>query len=383
MTIGWIYEDAMERFFEAKAEYAPVAARSAFKCPFCVTETETSRALLDHLHSAHAVTRPVLLIHRREPDRLDDIRQPVDSVDVELLDCERLEMAVDDRHFVVATKKALVESLQSYGARTLRLRLANGVGTHGQSGKEEYCLKVSLPTPAALEAVDREFVAVFGSGAPHVSAIGSFVERVQGLDADKYVEGLAEYVRGVLLKDRDPRSGVTDGVADWSEAYKASLQSLKQVLRPLPSLICDLTRFALNDFSDWRRRTEFPDLDRALKLFGPLSEGAAPKSVRLAVRKGAVAGVCPVDAGVSRVLDLVKRCGGLRRWSAQDDDELRLLTTSNVLNAFDRAKARAVWAVTSLRLSSSEAATEPLQALLGNDCFRAWASAILEGGEFG
>src|SRR5206468_2743873 len=119
----------------------------------------------------------------------------------------------------------------------------------------------------------------------------TFVQRAQGPGAGEYVEGLADYVRGVLLKDRDRRTGVSAGRAEWSAAYKHGLDILLPRQRPLPKLLCGLMRFALNDFSAWSVDTGFPDLDRALNLLGPLADGARPSKPRPSRRSGNATGV--------------------------------------------------------------------------------------------
>lgn len=380
MTIGWVYEDDMERFFEA-TERPPsgLMIRSVLHCPFCAAVTSSSRELLDHLHAAHSARRPTLLIEGREPGHLDSVRTRVSADGVQLLDCEHMEIGVDGAAPSAATRARLITLLQQEGSRTLTVRLVNAGADGRRRTDEEYTLRVNLPSDQVLAAADREFVATFGVGAPHISSIETFVQRAQGPGAAEYVEGLADYVRGVLIKDRDRRTGISAGRDEWSAAYKHGLDILLPRQRPLPKLLCGLMRFALNDFSAWSVETGFPDLDRALNLLGPLTDGAHPSKPSPSRRSGNATGVCPVDAGVSRVLELAARCVGLTRWSLQDEEELRLLARSNVLSAFDRAKVRAIWACSALRLSDAHAADEPLRASLGSDCFGSWASEVLEG----
>jgi hypothetical protein len=379
MTVGWIYEGDLERFFERSEKPASQPSRSLLHCPFCGAAVPSSRELLDHLHATHTSRRPALLIAGREPGHLDSVRSRVSTQSVELIDCDHLEIAIDDAEPVRASKTELSKLLSAEGARRLTVKLSN----HGSNGQhkvvESYLLRISIPPEEALEAVDKAFVQSFGKGALHIEWINTFKQHTQGWESDEYVEGLAEYVRGVLLKDGDPQTGVSGGRSDWSEAYKRSLDILLPRQRPLPTLLCGLMRFALNDFSAWSVLTGFPDLDQAHSVLGPLTDLSAPPPVHLPEEAGKPTDVCPVDAGVSCVLKLVRKYVGLTRWSLQDDEKLRLLASSTDLNAFDRAKVRALWAWSTLRLAESRAATEPLGALLGSDCFGLWASQMLEG----
>ena len=380
MTIGWIYEDDVERFCEA-TERPFVPKRTQLHCPFCGEVAATSRALIDHLHSAHAIRRPALLLAGREPARIDVVRHPVAETEVEALDCQRTEVGVDGAELRSTTATELGALLQSEGSRRLRVRLSSDARGRGVPAATEYDLRVTLPSQADLGAADREFVETFGVGAPHIASIDTFAEGLRRGASSEYVEGLVEYVRGVLIKDRDPRTGVRDGRAQWPDAYKRALHILSDFPRPLPILLCGLMRLALNDFSAWKTRSDFPGLDRSLEVFGSLAEGVTPATPRITARKRRIRGVCPIDAGVSRVIELVDRSAGLTRWSVQDDDELRVLTESDVLGPLDRAKARAVWAWSVTRLGVRATGAEPLRSLLGNDAFGAWAATTLEGVE--
>lgn len=381
MTLGWILEGDIERFYEATEPRYVQSLLTQLHCPFCSEVFESSRALQDHLHAAHATRRPALLIGGREPARIEVLRCAASDAEVHLLDCEEIQLSVDGGAPQIVTEHELLRLLKLDGARRLGLSLTNSGAGNGNPARKKYDLSVALPSPRDLEAADREFVATFATSSPHIAALEDFARDLRGGPAAEYVEGLVEYVRGLLIKDRDPRTGVRQSRAEWPEAYKRSLHILGGYARPLPNLLCSLIRFALNDFGDPDPRSGFPALDRNAKVFAALSQSRSPAPPMGSLRIRDAHDVCPVDAGVSRIIELTHRCGALKRWSAQDNSELEMLTSSEVLSTFDRVKAKAVWAWTAMRLGASGSAVEPLRGLLGSDIFGAWAESILDGVE--
>lgn len=197
--------------------------------------------------------------------------------------------------------------------------------------------------------------------------------------AKLYAEALSDYVRGVLIKDQDPSTGIHGTPVDWLDAYKSAVTVLNAVERPLAVLISAIIRFALNDFSQWQNSTEFLALDHSVRILGSLATCREPTLELLPVQPDQYRGVCPVDAGVSRVIELSSRYSKLDRWSRVDEEEVTGLANLRGMASLDSAKVRALWAWTALRLNAREQAQEPLLLIIGHDCFGNWAKNQLEG----
>lgn len=368
MTLGWIREDAVERFFDATEPRYVVAGVARHICPHCGTIRSSHRALLDHLHAEHSSRRPALLISGREPGQMDTIRCAPAKDQIHLIDCEKIWASVNGGEPVNITHGNLLNLLSDCGLRHLNLRAENSSSGTGRPTRKEYSFRVMLPSPEHLSEADREFVSIFAVKAPHISHLGKFGQHLRDGPAADYVEGLVEYVRGMLIKDSDRQAGIVGMSAEWSEAYKRSLQILDDYERPLSRLLCSLMRFALNDFTSARAATDFEDLDVSQSIFCDLAASRAPSVPPIASSGLNQRNVCPLDAGVSRIIELTQRCIGLQRWSGQDQSELEALTGSDVLNGFDRAKALALWAWTAERLGSKDFAVDALGRLRGTTC---------------
>jgi hypothetical protein len=384
MTIGWVREDAIERFLEGTEPSLHTQSgnlQNWFECPHCGHRSTTMRALYDHLGETHVVRRPTLLLTGREPPSLEEVRRPFAVHEIEALDCDRFELSIDHGPLLNADVAMLSRAISETGMRRVEVTLASAAGRQGIAADKTYVLKVFLPTSTELAGVDRLFVNLFGAPRPHISAIPELSKAAEGKATESYAAALAEYVRGVLAKDRDPTTGIHGDPIDWTDAYKRSLRVLSLIDRPLPTLIAGIIRFSLNDFSHWRVPTEFFALDHSVRILGSLANGLEPKLEPAPVEPDHVRGVCPIDAGVSRVIELGARYSKLDRWSAIDATEASRLSELRELGAYDRAKSRALWAWAALRLGATSEAMKPLGAIQGNDTFGAWAQSQLYGAD--
>src|SRR5690606_21275511 len=126
----------------------------------------------------------------------------------------------------------------------------------------------------------------------------------------------------------------------YREAYGAALQRLADIDRPLARLVCSIIRFALNDFSKATQTTGFWELDLAnVILHDPT--GAVPTFDESASRTP----ICPVDHGTGLILNLISTMSRQDRWSPILAEECRNAAGSELLDANDKQKALAVWAL--------------------------------------
>lgn len=184
----------------------------------------------------------------------------------------------------------------------------------------------------------------------------------------------------MLLKDGDPRTGVSARLHHYHEIQNRALNILQNFDRPLAALLCAVMRFGLNDFTRWSEATGFARLDCANAVLGPLAQHtitaigeAVPK------REGQTAQVftCPVDISTDMVTRVAGQMRELPRWGSPAEDQFGGLAERPSLDSYDRAKMRALWAATALRLGASKSAERALSLLDGDPTFGPWASEQL------
>ena len=352
----------------------------SFQCPFCKSSFPDREHLSSHVQQHHSVKRPFVLIAGAEPSTEDVIRFRSVAPSVEVFNCTELAAGFDGDPVRPICATALAQRLAETRRGTVRLRLTNASDGSVQPVVQEYHLRVLAPDEASLIEIDRLFLERLGRGDVNLNEVDRFYEATRDSTATEYAEALADYVRAVLLKDSDSRTGVSGRVHHYHEIQNKALNVLKAFDRPLAKLLCALMRFGLNDFSLWREITGLSDLDHANRLLGPLAEddGGTVSGTDRSVAPGTQVLVCPVDIDTDTVARLGKQATELSRWGPATEEQFVALAERPSLDSFDRAKIRALWAVTALRLRATMSAQQALRLLDGDPTFGSWASSNLQ-----
>jgi hypothetical protein len=378
MTVGWILEGDRDRFLAAtELPFRAPPAVPAYQCPFCKVTFSVSRLLSAHLESAHVVKRPFLLMSGTEPSREDVIRAKSIVPSLEVFNCTELLVGIDGEVLRRTQRPELVQKLSKLTRATVQLRLLNAGDRLTAPVTQDYHLKVIIPDEASLARIDERFVSELGSEGVNLERVGSFYNATRSGASAEYAEALADYVRAVLIKDGDPRTGVSTRLHHNLDIYSRALNTLHSFERPLARLLCALIRFGLNDFSRWRETTGFEVLDDAYSLLGPLAEfDKAPPEVDQgrSGRASARVFVCPIDVGTDGVTRLAKQAADLTRWGAAAEQQFSVLAEQTRIGALDRAKIRALWAATALRLGANTSAQRALSLLDGDPAFGRWTA---------
>jgi hypothetical protein len=103
---------------------------------------------------------------------------------------------------------------------------------------------------------------------------------------------------------------------------------------------------------------------------------AGPKKAIDLNENGPRIDICPLDDGVSRVLNLWQRLRDRSHWTPSLEEECRQAAGAITLDAPDREKVLALWAEAAIRASAD--AAEPLSLLSATYPFSTWASALRE-----
>jgi hypothetical protein len=380
MTVGWIFEGDRDRFLSAKDPVrVPPPTPRAYQCPFCDTAFPKREQLDVHLQTSHTMMRPFLLLSGAEPSTNDVIRTRIGARAINLFHCSELQFCIDGEPFRRADPDELSKALGKLSRATMILRLLDRADRRAKPVTQDYRLRIAIPDENALANVDRLFVTRLGDGRCDLRQIDAFYELTRDGVAAEYAEALADYVRAVLIKDGDKRTGVSTRVSHYRDIQSRALNTLRHFHRPLAVLLCALIRFGLNDFSDWNCASGFDRIDKANAILGPLVFGAIQEIKRTLISDIHKMRVfnCPVDIGVDTVTQEAERLTGLARWGGGTERRLSTLSDRLNLDALDRVKIRALWAMTAMRLAATTSAVTALRLLDGDPAFGRWAAACL------
>jgi hypothetical protein len=380
MTVGWIREKDEERFYEATDHVpAPITTVDQSKlCPFCGARLPSVPALYDHLHRAHVVQRPILLLGGSEPVSNQLVSRIISPREIVLLQCSSVELAAEGADLHLVGEAEFRRKLASQRDGILRVRIANRGDGSSTAVHQDYRLRFRIASAAELKRVDKTFVNYFGAPGPHLATVDHFMSGIGSGPWEDYARGLADYVVGVLSKDKDRVTGIKPPFTDYRHHFNRSLSVLACHERPLSVLLQALMRLALNDFSKVSS-TAFEALDATTDVLTRIAVSTSvPEPPQLDVSPDAKKAVCPVDAGTSLVISAATRLMLIERWGPVEQETIVASAGMEAISALDRAKILALGAWTALRLGHFEEAKPLLQRLSGNDCFSEWAISQLE-----
>jgi hypothetical protein len=259
----------------------------------------------------------------------------------------------------------------------IRVQLANRFEHSAAPTLQAYDLQFEAYEMTALARADLAFVEWCGQADPTMGDIDNFLltEAAQGVSS--YSSALAEYVVGVLLKDR-PSQRPSEIISNYRAKLNGSLRELQKFDRPLANLISCLIRLSSNDVARPIRPSEGALLNTSLNVLGKLSKGEIPdfSSIPARSRKGKV--ICPIDNGTSRVLERTKWLSLISRFSEDVVDQFKAELDIPSIDPLDKIKLAALWAGRALSLGLQTEAILPLRVLVGDAMFGFLAEKTLE-----
>jgi hypothetical protein len=270
----------------------------------------------------------------------------------------------------------LAQSIARIRHGEISLTLVNDSQANATPVKTTYKLTLRIADAHELKNVEQAFTEhIMDSNISRKSIDMFLLDRRSQDGGSEYAEGLASYSLGVLLKERPAGGALTTPYSCYREAYGFALDRLSDFDRPLARLVCDVILFAKNEFSSTSSETGFWELDLANALLRDPDAKILPPALETDVARKPV---CRIDHGTGQILDLAARMSRQARWSPILDEECRNIASSAILDADDRLKALAIWAVAAWRLGAHDNASEPLRQISAVYPFRDWAERYLE-----
>ncbi|RDK09150.1 hypothetical protein [Cupriavidus lacunae] len=272
----------------------PVLDRpQVFTCSLCHEDFPSYEHWFQHRFEAHPYRRPLLVLGSRE---------------------------VNTPRFVVTTtlKPKQIQAInaeicrldgQTISPATLAHRLATAksgffkvelVGAEGKL-KVEYEISIEIATTEHASLVEQEFARLYTSGGVSVTSISGFIQATAGArTAQRYVDGLAAYLYGLLAKDQ--RGGTIlsqeQGRARFNEAH----QALAEIDRPLATVVAGIVSFQLNAFSKNEGLVAVPRLRVAMRWFDSVRKTGLLGAIEECDSTLAPTAHVPLDSSTDEVL---------------------------------------------------------------------------------
>ena len=318
----------------------------------------------EHLAIEHPILQPHLLVGSSRIPPKWIIRQPVDTSALQIMNATEVRLGVNGDPPTPNSLDGLREALDRIRDAVLELQLR----TRGAT--QQYDIRIHLPEADELRRIEFEFTAHLARDEVTVSDVRDFAEAISvGAAAREYASGLADYVYGILAKDRAGQT--TLPFSAFLDKLKRSLGVLESFERPLAEAVVSCIRFNLNDFRSAWRPCGMSTLDRAFWNFRQRCLGTVLDHTQSSPPPPeSDSHSCPVDTVTGSILEIID--------ASDPVPALRGMASRCDLSDEDRVKVYVLLAdrVADLRPEDALACRE----LLGNDhMFGRWATHILGG----
>lgn len=227
-----------------------------YRCSVCSASYFNKDQLFEHRFSEHPFKRPALILAGREltsPREL--LSHPLIMSQVTLANTDH---CVFDNKPVKTAKLPYLLSQQRTGLHTIVLdRL--GIETR-------YEILFEIAEVRDMEEVERLFLSIVGSETLSLDRINIFAEMTaQYKTALRYVDGLCNYLYGVLAKDQ--RGGTHLSQGEYKTKFNLALDGLRHFERPLADVVVGIVNFSQNAFNDGGSLAASPRLQNAMRVY--------------------------------------------------------------------------------------------------------------------
>ena len=333
-------------------------------CLFCHNVFASDDDLLQHRFQAHPYERPALYIKGEElASARKYFSKRLSAQDIQVSACTTI-------HF----------NDEEIDPAELGVRLAqeeNGLKKLVLNNKDlstGYELFIQIPLDDDLREIDLRFFEATSSGILTRSVIDSFAEATgRFTDAARYVDGIVNYLYGILAKDQ--KGGSSLEIWQYREKFNQALDALHDFDTQLAMVISAIINLNFNVFDKSDHLTEVPWL---CSCFVRLNKILFQNETVFSIQK--YAGIkpnfrIPLDSYTEKIIN----------WSLFDDGELRDVINSITSNidgppfpSDDRFKLRVLAADFYHRKGDLDLAMELVKPAANDVMYGPWAARILK-----
>lgn len=227
-----------------------------YRCSVCNAAFPDADQLFEHRFAEHPYTRPTLILDGREiTSPREVIAKALAASQITLMNTQS---CIFDGKTIKPSSLPVLIAQQRTGLHTIVLSKL-GIDS-------AYELEFDIPDSAELTDVDRLFLSIVGAETLSLDRINIFVEMTSRFrTALRYVDGLSNYLYGVLAKDQ--RGGTHLSQGDYKIKFNLALDALRHFDRPLANVVIGIVNFSHNIFTDGTRLAGSPRLQQAMQVF--------------------------------------------------------------------------------------------------------------------
>lgn len=329
-----------------------------FPCPHCGIELPSPDSLTHHLFDGHPYSRPLLLFRGRECGRTRmTITTPTIAEDWAPIDCRAVRL-----NGVTVGSGGLGASLADLQHTVAVVEL------EGDASTEPVEIEFAIADDSDLAAVDERLLELILGQRLTMGSIQAFIGATETYrTAERYRNGIAIYLYGVLAREGSPDSGLERH--EYRSRFDEAAELLHSFDRPAADAICGLVAFHFNQFDQAVQRTRSPRVAWAAARHSDLLAGIHVDGGPGPSPERAGLDFVLSDAHLEQVLSWTAR--QLRASEPGIIEEMEAALKS--LEAFDQVKVRVLCAEHARRLGLIERGLVHANELRHNPATAEWA----------
>ncbi len=265
------YMEFHEQTEEGSGGFGGDPEPTAFPCATCGLEFSTVGDFRVHIFQGHAVHRPVLVFKGRECGKGRLVVTQATSVEDWVIRNTDV-VTVNGKHIPL---KGAAEVLCTQRSGVIEVNLLQNGDPRPMRFEFEFNLAEEDDLLLADEALDR----LIDGRELSARSIDDFIMRSKGYPTSvRYVAGLANYLYGVISRERAVEIGSLDETRDGDisqRKYDQAVQILRTFDRPPAEAICGLVAFQYNQFERAMTKTKSQRIAEVSLRFQALLTGQA------------------------------------------------------------------------------------------------------------
>lgn len=325
-------------------KYPPKLGPVPFPCPTCGRTFATLDEVMRHRFESHPLKRPVLFLRGSEAS---STRVVISSslAAAEVHCSSTISATLNGKPVELAELPA---SLAGYRSGLKEIVLCNG------DNASRYELLFDIADEKQITAVDEAFMRLVRPDELSVERVELLVREAREFETvGRYVEGLAQYLYGVMAKDR--RGGTHIQFEHYRERFNLAASALAGFATPLAEATLGVISFSLNVFDGSSLLRHSPRLAYIMKWFGDITGRVATRAT--IHKEGPSHGVVeiPLDAVTETILrwteemiengcleeaNYVCKCVADGAWAADDRFKATVLLAEHLRQAGRLMEAR-------------------------------------------
>ena len=380
-TMGWILENAEEKFWANQSRISGTIPPLVFPCSICDVEFKSPERLREHFRLKHPLELPKLYIGNEAQLSETVIRTPITSDDIELVQSTRCKVQIDGGPWQPLTLDELRIQLTETRDSSWLLRLINERAIDDSHAAFDCRIRFRIPDIDELNRLDQQFVKLLVKDQIDHSDLDQFEAAMPNeIAAREYGGALGEYALGILLKEGDviPRS--TLSFEEFVTKMRGALNVLSRFDRPVALAVCSIIRFNLNDFNHYGD-VPAAEIDTSLCFFRNIRDNNQDSLNIISPHPPTMVRheICPVDHITGHIFSSCMRLIRNGKLSLTELESLRKLTRgNNPVSEQDHTKIHVLCTYGYFHLGRMTEAREHIRHFQFDYSFKAWATNVLD-----